>query len=138
MITNEERRAFASHLAAKHARRLGKPAPKCVRIVKRRGASRAWQGTFSVPVWALEAHPAYAKYYVLHEAAHCFAGTHGHGPDFRKVESEILEQEGIRIVRLPGKHGYAAELRDVNTGEILCGRWGQPVFPVMIGFDPGI
>jgi hypothetical protein len=124
MNKNSQYREFANSLAARHARRLRKPAPRCVRIVKRRGKSRAWQGTFSVPVWAMEAHPAYAKYYVLHESAHCFAGTPGHGPNFRKMEAELLESEGIRIVRLPGKNGYAAELRDLATGQTLCNRWG--------------
>jgi hypothetical protein len=130
---NSKHRAYANALAARLAKRLKKAAPKCTRITRRRGHAYYWRGEFSVPVWAITAHPAYALYYVLHEACHCFARTSGHGPDFLHLEAELLESEGLRIIRRENsKNGYAEALLDLHTGELLCDKHGQPVIDFQI------
>jgi len=136
---NRARREQANKVAARLARKLHKPAPKCIRVTSSRGHAYSWRSEFTVPVWAFEGHPAMTLAYVLHECCHCFASTSGHGPTFLRLEAELLEQENIRIIRrengLGTCAGYIHELRDLSTGEFICDRWGRVTNRCFHNFD---
>ncbi len=116
-------REHANEIVAEVARRLNRIAPRCVRVNRRRGRAHVISQQFSLPRWALATHPAYRRYYILHEACHCFAGTHGHGSEFHRLENELCEAEGLRLVFSSGP--YPSEIREIGTGWPLCDGLGR-------------
>lgn len=122
-------RAKADAIAARVAAALGlKSAPKCRRIVRRRG-----QGSplgFSIPAWAAR-NEAYFAYYVAHEVCHADPRDSfpGHGPVFRRLEAIALAELNLEpIYERNGAGPYVEALKSKTTGALVCctpkvGKW---------------
>lgn len=125
MTDNKELREMVNEFCKVLAAQVQQPAPECKRITRRQGHSYWWKGTFSVPVWAMKAHPAYRTYYIIHEAAHVFARHSDHGPLFLELEKTLLASHGLGIDR--GRGVYAKTLRRSRDGKVLCDEYGRKI-----------
>lgn len=124
---------YLSDVARRAARLMqlgGTPKMKFKNV--RRGKAYPHKGYFTIPVWAAQAHQAFAIAYVIHELSH-FQRNYwlkkgwtilGHGKQQRRIEAEAAERFGLRLI-YPERGCYPRQVRCLESGKILAGRWGS-------------
>ena len=120
--------------------KLGRTPAVKVKAKARCGHAHPRKGYFTLPGWLANRHGAYQLAYVIHELSHFKRGTDGdtrhgfwlfrrHGPEMRRLESEIAEKFNLRLVyRGPA---YVESIRNLETGLDLCGPYGRDCIGVV-------
>jgi hypothetical protein len=97
--------------------------PVTIEVKELRRGGRAILKTryISIPLWTNRT-KEYFIYYIIHELTHFIITKQGHNFVFKAKEQEILKRYDIKIKY---SKAYPKFLYHYNTGQIICGKYGE-------------